>query len=160
MSRRRRWIVNAFLGFLIAGSLYDIVFDQEHWPFSQYPMFSGIWRQTSFTWYRLVGVRDDGVEVTLDRNSYVRPFDQSRLHLGLVRLASAPDAANRLRKAVENCLQRYERQRVRGEHSGPPLHAMRLYLFEWRLDAAAQNVDAPDGRQLITEVARSEAGLP
>jgi len=160
MSRTRRWIVNAFLGFLIAGSLYDIVLDQEHWPFSQYPMFSGIWRETSFTWYRLVGVRDDGVEVTLDRNAFVRPFDQSRLHLALVRLAGAPDAANRLRKAVENCLQRYERRRVRGAHAGPRLHAMRLYLFKWRLDAEAQNVDAPDGRQLIAEVARSEAGLP
>jgi hypothetical protein len=87
MTRRRRWIVNLFLGVLVAGSLYDIVRDQEHWPFSQYPMFSGVWRDTSFSWYRLVGVEPDGKELILDDRRYIQPFDQSRMHLALVRLA-------------------------------------------------------------------------
>src|SRR5262245_36887803 len=155
MSAARRSVVNLFLVVLIGGSLYDIVSDQEHWPFSQYPMFSGIWRDTSFSWYRLVGVRDDGRELTLDRAAYIRPFDQSRMHLALVRLARGPDAARVLRNAVANCLDRYERMRQRGQIDGPPLRGMRLYLFEWRIDPLARNVDSPDRRQLIAEVSEN-----
>lgn len=160
MSRRRRWIVNVFLGCLVAGSLHDIVRDQEHWPFSQYPMFSGIWRETSFSWYRLVGVEPDGGEMILDDSRYIRPFDQSRMHLALVRLAHGDDAERRVTAAVANALERYERQRAIGQHDGPALRAMRLYLFEWRLDPDARNVDTPDRRQLIAEVRPAAGDAP
>src|SRR5262245_201395 len=112
MQRRRRWLVNAFLSMLVAGSLYDIALDEEHWPFSQYPMFAGICRDTSFTWYRLVGVRDDGHEWVIDERKYLHPFDHSRLHHAFVRLAERPDAGAALNEAVANCLERYERQRL------------------------------------------------
>ena len=151
MTLLRRTIVNGLLAFLVCGSLYDIARDQEHWPFSQYPMFSGIWRATTFRWYRLVGVRDDGGEVVLDRSRYIQPFDQSRLHLAFVQLAQRSDADTAIHAAVANCLARYERQRALGEHDGPPLRAMRLYLLEWHLDPEARNVDHPDGRQLVAE---------
>lgn len=154
MSKFRMAIVNLLLVLLIAGSIYDIVTDQEHWPFSQYPMFSGVWRATTFRWYRLVGVREDGREVTLDDRHYIEPFDQSRLHAAFVRLAERPDAARDLHAAVANCLERYERQRLTGRHDGPALHEMRLYQFEWRLDPDARNVDTPDARHLIAEAAR------
>jgi hypothetical protein len=81
MNQSRRWLVNLFLAGLVAGSLYDVVRDQEHWPFSQYPMFAETWRATSFSWYRLVGIDDNGREVTLDQPRYLHPFDPSRLHL-------------------------------------------------------------------------------
>jgi len=154
VSTPRRVIVNGLLAFLILGSLYDIVVDEEHWPFSQYAMFSSVWRASSFTWYRLVGVREDGGEVTFDDRRYIRPFDQSRLHAAFVRLAERPNAPWHLRAAVSNCFERYQRQQMRGEHDGPLLRAMRLYLFEWHLDSNASNVDRPDRRQLIAEVDR------
>ena len=160
MSRRRRWIVNLFLGCLVAGSLHDIVRDQEHWPFSQYPMFSGVWRETSFSWYRLVGVEPDGKELILDDRRYIQPFDQSRLHLAMVRLAQGADAPQQIQTAVVNVLERYERQRASGVHDGPSLSAMRLYLFEWRLDPDARNVDTPDRRQLIAEVRPAAGDAP
>ncbi|HXI27548.1 MAG TPA: hypothetical protein VNG89_03980 [Vicinamibacterales bacterium] len=156
MTALRRIIVNTLLAFLVCGSLYDIARDSEHWPFSQYPMFSGIWRATTFRWYRLVGVRDDGVEMVLDRSRYIRPFDQSRLHLAFVQLAERADATLAVPAAVGNALERYERQRLRGMHDGPHLRAMRLYLFEWHLEPDAGNVNRPDGRQLVAE-ARSRS---
>jgi len=156
MSASRRRLVNVFLSFLIAGSLYDIVRDQEHWPFSQYPMFSGIWTATSFDWYRLVGVRDDGRELILDSLEFIRPFDQSRLNFAFSRLDDGPDAARRVKAAVMNCLARYERLRRQGRNDGPPLRAMRLYLFGWTLDPEARNVDTPERRRLIAEVVQSE----
>src|SRR5438105_1680590 len=100
MNKLRYLIVNLFIALLVTGSLYDIATDQEHWPFSQYPMFSGIWRSNSFTWYRLVAVREDDVELPLDVNQFIRPFDQSRFHLAVVRIAAAPDAEQRLREVV------------------------------------------------------------
>src|SRR4051794_7419234 len=75
----RRALINIVLAALIAGSAYDIVRDEEHWPFSQYPMFSGTWRSPRFTWLRLFGVTADGREFALDRNEYIAPFDESRL---------------------------------------------------------------------------------
>jgi hypothetical protein len=157
MSTSRRTIVNAFLAFLVCGSLYDIALDSEHWPFSQYPMFSSIWRATTFRWYRLVGVREDGVEFVLDHARYIQPFDESRLHLAMVRLAERPDAESLIRRAVANCLDRYRRQRLNGKHDGPTLRAMRLYLLEWHLEPDASNVDHPDRRQLVAEVLRPTA---
>src|SRR5262249_4823111 len=116
MSRWRRRMVNAFVIFVIAGSLYDVVRDQEHWPFSQYPMFSGVWRDTPSSWYRLVGIDDNGREFILDHSRFLRPFDPSRLHLALVQVARRADADRSLRSAMENCLDRYERLRALGRH--------------------------------------------
>jgi len=152
MSSGRRALLNlVFLGF-ITGSLYDIVMDQEHWPFSQYPMFSGVWRSPTFGWLRLFGVTADGNEFPLDYNRYVSPFDQSRLPKALRQMLDEPDGAARVRTAVEDCLARYEVLRTAGRHDGPPLRAMRLYDLKWRIDANAANVDNPDARRLIAEV--------
>jgi hypothetical protein len=156
MSRLRYLVVSAFLAFLIGGSLYDIAIDGEHWPFSQYPMFSGVWRATTFRWYRLAGVRDDGQEVMLDRARYIRPFDSSRLHLAFVRIAARPDKEQALHAAVADCLERYERLRQSGAHDGPPLRAMRLYLLGWQIQANARNVDHPDERLLVAQAMKAE----
>ena len=65
-------------------------------------MFSGVWRETSFSWYRLVGVEPDGKELILDDRRYIQPFDQSRLHLAMVRLAQGADAPQQIQTAVAN----------------------------------------------------------
>jgi len=154
MSRARRAIVNLLAAGLIGGSAYDIATDQEHWPFSQYPMFSGIWRQPTFTWLRLFGVTADGREFPLDSNAYVSPFDQSRLPKALKRMLDQPDGASRVRTAIADCLTRYEDLRRADAHDGPPLIAMRLYELEWTIDAAGENLHRPDRREFIAEVRR------
>jgi hypothetical protein len=152
MSRGRRALLNLVFAGFIAGSVYDIAMDQEHWPFSQYPMFSEVWRSPRFSWLRLFGVRADGTEFPLEMNRFVAPFDQSRLSKALRQMLREPDAASRVRTAVEDCLARYEVLRVTGRHEGPPLAALRLYELEWRIDPEAANVDRPDGKRLIAEV--------
>jgi hypothetical protein len=62
----RRLFVNVILIAFIAGSAYDTIRDEEHWPFSQCPMFSGVWSQRSFRWLRLFGVTENGGEFALD----------------------------------------------------------------------------------------------
>lgn len=149
----RRALINVILGALIAGSAYDIVTDQEHWPFSQYPMFSGTWRSPRFTWLRLFGVTADGREFALDRNAYIAPLDQSRLPKALRRMMEEPDGAARIRTALPDLLSRYEQ--LRGDaHDGPRIVALRLYELEWTIHPDAANVDYPDARRFIAEVRR------
>jgi hypothetical protein len=151
MSTSRRWFISGFLIFLIAGHVYDIVVDREHWPLSQYPMFSRVWTSASFGWHRAVGVDDEGHEVVLRDRDRIHPFDNSRLHLGLERMRHGRQAGAMLNEAAADLLERYERLRREGGHDGPPLTALRLYRFEWTLDPDIRNVDTPDRRVLLAE---------
>jgi hypothetical protein len=151
--RVRRLLVNLVLIGLIAGSAYDVIQDEEHWPFSQYPMFSGTWKNSRFTWLRLFGVTADGRELVLDANRYITPFDQSRLPKALRRMMEERDGAARIQTALPDLLARYEQ--LRGQtHDGPPIVALRLYELEWTIDPDAANVDRPDARRFIAEVRR------
>jgi hypothetical protein len=147
-------LINLVLLMAIGGSIYDIAADREDWPFSQYPMFSGVWRSPTFTWLRLFGVTADGREISLDENRYVDPFDQSRLPKAIKRMLDEPDASERVRLALSDCLKRYERLRRDARHDGPALIAMRLYELEWTIDREAANVDRPDRRRFLAEVRR------
>jgi len=148
----RRVLINGFVISVICASLFDIVTDQEHWPFSQYPMFSGVWKSQTFTWLCVFGVTYDGREFRLDANRYVEPFDQSRLPKALKRMTEMPDGEARLRSALPDLMARYEALRRGAAHEGPPLIAMRLYELEWTIDRQASNVNTPDRRRLIAEV--------
>ncbi len=152
MTARRRRLLNVVFAVLIGGSLYDIVLDREHWPFSQYPMFAGGWHESTFTWLRVFGVTADAREFPLDANRYVAPFDQSRLPKALRRMLEDPQRSNRLDEALASVLARYQELASEGVHHGPPLAALRLYELEWTIDAAATNVDHPDRRRLIAEI--------
>jgi hypothetical protein len=145
-------LINLVLVAFIAGSAYDTITDQEHWPFSQYPMFSGTWSSPTFTWLRLFGVTADGREFALDENRFVAPFDQSRLPKALRRMLELPDGAARIRTALPDLFARYEQLRRDHTHEGPPIVALRLYELEWTIHADAANVDAPDRRRLLGEL--------
>ena len=64
MSTRRLVIANVLILFVIAGSAYDILTRQEHWPFSNYPMFSSVHRRPVLTWLRLARVRLSELRLT------------------------------------------------------------------------------------------------
>jgi len=53
MTLRRQILIHLLIAGVIAGSVYDIVASQEHWPFSNYPMFATIHRKPTLdNWYR------------------------------------------------------------------------------------------------------------
>ena len=147
----RKAFINLILAAFIAISGYDIATDQEHWPFSQYPMFAEAWTSSSFSWLRVFGVTQDGREFPLDANRYISPFDQSRLPKALRRMREYPDGQARLETALRDVMARYEVLRLREDHDGPPVVAMRLYELEWKIDPAAANVDRPERKTFIAE---------
>jgi hypothetical protein len=157
MSSKRLLIVYALGSIIFGGAAADLLRDTEHWPFSQYPMFSQIQQAKTYSMLRLYGVLQHSplVEMPLDDNLYLQPFDNSRLPPALRHAL----AENRLDEGVTDCLTRYEALRRAKLHKGPPLVAMRLYRLTWTLDSTASNVDRPDAKELLTEVPpRREGG--
>ncbi len=156
MSKRRLLVFYALGAVIFGGSLADIVRDTEHWPFSQYPMDSEVFSSKTFSMLRLYGVvqKSPLVEIQLYNTSFIEPFDNSRLSAGLAHTLQV----NRQDEAVADCLARYEALRRAGRHRGPPLVAMRLYMVTWTLDPWVSNIDRPDRKELLAEVAPPREG--
>jgi hypothetical protein len=151
MSTRRLVIAHALIIFVIAGSVYDIGTRQEHWPFSNYPMFSTVHREPFLTWLRLFGVTTDNREIPLLSYNELWPLDQSRLPLGLRRFTGEPDNKPRLQGAIADVMNRYNARRAKGEINGPELRAVRLYKMGWTLEPFAANLNQPSTRELLAE---------
>lgn len=151
MTPKRQIFAHVLIFAVILGSSYDIATRQEHWPFSDYPMFSAIHRANVLEWPRLFGVTAEGSEVALVDHDYLWPLDQSRLPIGLRHIYRTERDVPRVHAVLEDCLARYERRRVAGRHDGPALRAIRLYMVAWDIQPYARNLDQPKARQLITE---------
>jgi hypothetical protein len=152
MTRGRLIFIHLLIGGVVGGSLYDMATRQEHWPYSNYPMFSTIHREAVLRWPRIYGVRPDGREVPVTKYVELWPLDQSRLPIGLRAIYSDEGASRRIHEALLDVLQRYEARRHAGDHEGGPLTAMRLYMVSWPLEPFAANLDQPSERQLLAQV--------
>jgi hypothetical protein len=158
----RRRLVAALAGAITTGSLVELALDPpyrgEHWPFSQYQMYSDIPKK-SFMARRLYGVvwGSPDREIPLRDKAYIRPFDHSRLWFSWDRLDKSPDRQRLLPIALRDCLERYEVRRVRGLHEGPRFAAVRLYALRWTSGASAR--ESPP-RELIWEVHASSPSSP
>ena len=155
MSAARYVAAHILIALVVLGSAYDIATGTEHWPFSPYPMFSAVEKSPTLDSLVLTGVTADGamLEVPLRDRSFLDPFDQCRLVTAFQRVRARSDADSHLRAMLKDSLLRYERRRQAGAHDGPALRSIRLYVAHWTLDASARNVDTPDVRTLLGEVA-------
>jgi hypothetical protein len=155
LGRQRIWLIYAVIAVIVGGSLFDIVTDTEHWPFSQYGMYSDYQQDYSTNILRLFGVTEEESphEISLREFNYIQPFDEARLGEALIPMLSRKQL---LSQALRDCLLRYEVLRHAGRHDGPPLQGIRLYQLFWKLDPWASNISRPDRKELIFEVMRSE----
>ena len=154
LSLSRMALVWLLMVVLIGGSLYDIVTNREHWPLSQYPMFSTVDLAPTVEALRLFGVTQEQVprEIPLLDNELIKPFDQRRLSSALESTYNNPARRPLTELLLRDVLLRYERRRVNGEHRGPPLQAVRAYQMTWALDSQARNLDSPVVKRLLAEV--------
>ena len=160
LSRRRVAFVYAIIAVITSGSLYDLIRDTEHWPFSQYGMYSEVQKDPSLSVMRMFGiVQGESQETPLVSFQYIQPLDQSRLRWAFQDMNYRLNREQRLSAALNDCLERYEMLRRAGRHHGPPLEGIRLYQLYWKLDPWARNADQPDRRELLFEVrARRSVG--
>ncbi len=126
---------------VVVAHAVDIATQQEHWPVSNYPMYSGVaqpWAARS----DLVGVLADGREVALDLRHHLHPLDPSRLNNWLGGVQATRGSAG-VRQAVGVLLARYDALRSRGDHHGPEVAGLRLYRRVWRLHPGMAADTAP-----------------
>lgn len=145
MSRRRQMFLSALFLVLIAGQLFDIVLKREDWPFSNYPMYSGV-RRNTISREEIVGVTTKG-EITLNPGKHFAPLDNTRFQRVLSKLRRKSRSAA-YKEALRELFQRYEDLRIKGVHHDPPLLALRSYRIGWTLKSGATNKDTPDEREL------------
>jgi hypothetical protein len=143
---------------ILGGSAFDMLRDTEHWPWSNFPMYSQIEEKGStFEDCRLYGVpkSDPNAEFSLATDSrYTQPFDPSRLAEALSLLADDPQ----LHQGLQDCLRRYENLRRSGAHDGPELSTLRLYRVGFVLKPDANNSETPEEKILLDEVASPTNG--
>jgi hypothetical protein len=156
LGKRREILVYAVIFVITCGSFFDIITQQEHWPFSPYSMFSTVRRDYSLTRLKLFGLTEfDPVrEVPLTESQYIQPLGDIHIQIALS-MKRKPDNVSYgqyLEEALRHILTRYEVLRIAGNHDGPQLHSIRLYRYEWTLDPRIHGVEQPDVRELILEV--------
>lgn len=128
---RRLAVVNTFVGFVLAASLWCIYRNEEYWPFSQYSMYAGL-QEPRAEVFELRGIGSMG-EFALSEE-HIAPFDPGRLELAFIRLRTRPGGDALVSTALHDCLDRYERNRLARRHDGPPLFGLRAYDTLWALE--------------------------
>ena len=161
MRRWRVWLVYAVLFVIVAGHLIEVVTQRYHWPFSTYQMCSIHSTSWDLTHYELRGVTDEPTprEIDLFQSQYLYPLPSRFLNLHLIEAAkdAKKGKTSRQEAVTKNTLAHYERRRKAGEHHGPPLKAIRLYRFDWKMDKDATNAKQPDRKTLLYDSADPSA---
>lgn len=165
MPKHRVYLLSVVTVLFVAGSFYDIITNQEHWPLSNYPMFSGNKAEKhgdgiNALWLYGVAQEEPHQEIAMTNNSYFKPVSSSKLKKALRKANKKRNPEKRERElhgVVSDSLDRYEAGRQAGRHDGPPIQALRLYAMEWEIDdqafeARGEDVDEPDQRELLIEV--------
>jgi GT2 family glycosyltransferase len=137
-------LVHALIALIVGGSFWDIARDKEHWPFSQYPMFSSVERDWSHRTLRVFVVSTSGNEVPLLDTALLQPFDQCRLSTSLIGIRQNNSA---LQTVLADTYGRVASRVVpRGD-----VAALRLYDLRWKLTRGASTDTRPDSRLLLAE---------
>ena len=150
MSPWRVRLVYGVVGVIVVGHLHEIVRQQEHWPFTNYPMWARVSRDWHVREVMLFGVTDEPSprEVDLRDPSFFAPMPAIYQRLNFQRAASR----EKVREAMlGDYLRRYEQLRRDKRHTGPPLKGLRLYEWHWTMDPAAANARNPDRAKLLFE---------
>jgi hypothetical protein len=148
------FVVHAAIAVIVGGHLYDLVRDEEHWPFSHYGMYSYRDRDNKVVSYQLAGLVEGDApgEFPLVEPEHLRPMNVLSLGPALGRVHPRANREALWEEALRDCLARYEARRRAGAHNGPPLRGARLYRLAWDVKPMASNRDRPDQRELVHEV--------
>ena len=150
MNPRRVWLVYAVVGVIVLGHLHEIVRQQEHWPFTNYPMWATVTRDWHIREVMPFGVTDEtgSREFDLREPKYFAPMPAIYQRLNFQRAAGRANVRDRM---LGDYLRRYEDLRRAGRHDGPPLKGLRLYEWVWTMDRYAGNAATPDRKSLLYE---------
>src|SRR5215217_3549788 len=155
MSKWRILLVNVVVLLLVFGHLFDIFKDKEHWPFSQYKLFTLVYTERSLTRMQLYGVAQDNSQHEFPLRWVSGSFDNSRTIDPIkwtyyTQRLKSEERQQKLNERLLDSLSTYEKRRLAGGSDWPSLQGVRLYEETWSLDGQSQSMDdPPDHRELI-----------
>lgn len=127
-------------GFILFGQVVDILIAREHWPFSHFPMYTGIQKE-EYQRNRPEGILPDGSEISLV--DYFVPLSPGKVSNVIVSYGSHdPDKHNQ--RCAEEYYKWYVRSRELGRHDGPEILGVRVYELQWTINENADNIDSPN----------------
>lgn len=139
---RHKIVANSLIFLLAVPTLYCSVREIRIWPFAPFDMYS-LTLTPLVTQYYLEGEAPDGRHLSLSSGTYLHPFGNRELIFKifppLLGRGSEAELENRIRLLARH----YEERRIRGEHKGPPLVAIRLFRVTWEVEEDAINLKEP-----------------
>jgi hypothetical protein len=133
--------------FLVWGHLSDVVTGKEHWPFSNYPMYSGVYRSRTLKTVRLVWITDDarpreiGVGGIYARTKYEGALKRLKTRQDRQRLIAM------MRSAVQS-----ERERRKEYGIQPQVRGLRVYQLTYHMTPRLEGRAVPDETVLVAQV--------
>lgn len=141
------------IAIVVLGQLTAIALQRELWPFSHYPMYSGLQADWTFESQRLYGVLEGGEEIPLETGSYFQPYEAYDISEVLAK--ATPDR-EKLDRELHSFLSWY--QHGEAVHGGPKLRSLRayrvLYLLSKELNPRKRLRSPVLSRTLIADTER------
>src|SRR3954471_18639641 len=146
----RKIIVAALLALIVGGQAIAVATSEEYWPFSPYPMYSGLVETGDYTVIQLIAVTNDGRELALNA-VWLRKW--------MNRLSRRDNPREELERAMVKYVRKDGWHRPGDSKKSPPkLKALRAYEQHWTLKGDAANATKPDSSKLLAEIRRSANG--
>lgn len=140
---------------LVLVHAYDVYHGVEHWPSSNYPMYSRVESKRRLKLLTLFGeVRDGkGTRLTWLKDERVIPEISERRMRNILMatwdLGPSRGRGARVERLLHDYLELYEARRLLGRHHGPPLVRAHLFELSWRLGSNRKPLGRPDERRLL-----------
>lgn len=145
MAPWRKLIVAAVLAVIVGWHAFAVIAQEDHWPFSNYPMYSKLQSQREFSNVRIVAFTNETPPRRIvERSTHLRTL--------MARLArrEIPDPA-RVARTIREHFSKYD-QRDDKELGGARIAEVRVYRQTWVLRPDASNRDEPDRNELVARV--------
>ena len=154
ISRGKMWLVFGLCAVIVLGHLADLALQREHWPYSNYPMWSFPSRGWEVKREMLRGVTDEPVprEIYITPNLiYPIPYWMVVVQMGRSTDLLKKGDARQAESVTQGLLTLYENRRKAHLHDGPPLKSIRLYQVTWLMnkDATEESKRNPIDTQLL-----------
>jgi hypothetical protein len=139
---RKNFIVG-LLAFIVGFHVYDVLARRDHWPISNYPMYSKLQTENSFWTVRIVAYTDeDPPRRLVEKSTYLRTL--------VSKLIRRED--RNLTRLVRVMKDHFDDYAQREKLHGVKIEEVRVYRERWNLRPDASNRDEPDLRELFVKI--------
>jgi hypothetical protein len=149
----KRLAILGLCGFLVWGHLSDVVTGKEHWPFSNYPMYSGVYRSRTLKTVRLAWITDE----PRPREMGVGGIYARTKYEGALKRLKTPRDRRRLIEMMRSAVDS-EQERRKEYGIEPQVRGLRVYQLTYHMTPRLQGRAVPDETKLVAQVGVQSQG--